>query len=226
MIESQRKTELDYATADDPDYRYKKIAGWYTPNKKWRVNCQNVTRSTMECLTLKHAGKDIKSFLVKSNSTLRILEIGAGNRVATALVTSEFIDCIDSLTTTDILNFDSQYSNIQFDVLNSVEAVKKYGRGVNTLLIIAPYPADLNDQESCSDYYACKDFISQTLTEGKLIIFIGELGASDGTCGMYLYLMDNPRLELLSRTPIHFYKHEMLGQVEKELFIFGITPGV
>jgi len=45
------------------------------------------------------------------------------------------------------------------------------------------------------DCFACKDFIAKKIgRSGSLIIFVGELGAGEGTGGMYPYLMEHPNL--------------------------------
>ncbi len=77
------------------------------------------------------------------------------------------------------------------------------------------------------DYYACHDFILQTLSQSaipqqKFIIFVGELGASYGTEGMYKYMLDHPNLNLILRHIILFTKDVFGGNCEKELFIFEI----
>jgi len=85
--------------------------------------------------------------------------------------------------------------------------------------LISPVPSS----DGYADYFACKDFIDQTREgEKKYIIFVGELGAGDGTQGMYTYLMNNPFL-------ITKVKQEILNEetgrfkVIKEVFIFLIN---
>jgi len=69
------------------------------------------------------------------------------------------------------------------------------------------------------DYFACRDFI-KNIDREKYIVFIGELGASDGSEGMYLYLLEKPMLTCSSRIMIYLGKDSFGGNLEKELFIF------
>ena len=73
------------------------------------------------------------------------------------------------------------------------------------------------------DYYACKDFIGQTESGmKKQIVFIGELGASDGSPGMYNYMLRHPRLKLSLRKVLYKRNYPVFGPVEKEVFVFDI----
>ena len=159
---------------------------------------------------------------------------------------------IENWICTDIINHRSSFldaprfpSEMLFDQLNCVDAVEKYGKTCNVLLLISPPPYTErsvlnlyeNDQMGYSDklkdlgygdYYACKDFIKQTLENNtddvpKRIIFIGELGASDGSSGMYKFLMENNSLKLELRELLNGPNKDIFGgSIFKELFIFKI----
>jgi len=223
-IESSRTEKLDYSQINASEYRNSKIRGWNSGTKeKWEVNLQDKSTTTMNIDTLKNAGVSINTFLgTTCKNSLSILEIGSGNRYATKIVTREFESYIDMIITTDICNITSDFPDIKFDPVHSVDAVKKYGNHSNTLLLISPYPSLPEDQLSLGDYYACEDFISLSKGEKKMIIFIGELGASDGTSGMYIYFMDHPQLHLSLRDMVFCGIDIFGGNVEKEVFIFDI----
>jgi hypothetical protein len=109
--------------------------------------------------------------------------------------------------------------------LNSVDAVEKFGANSNVLLMISP-PPSITEEYKCGygDYYVCYDFILQTKKQKqeKFIIFIGELGESDGSTGMYKYMIENPDLKLLVREVLLLRKYIFGGNCEEELFIFQI----
>jgi hypothetical protein len=54
----------------------------------------------------------------------------------------------------------------------------------------------------------------------KYIIFVGELGASDGSSGMYLYMLHNTIWKLEIRETISDVPDVFGGIIEKEVFIF------
>jgi hypothetical protein len=106
--------------------------------------------------------------------------------------------------------------------MNTVDSIKKYGLESNILLLISPVPSLRESMNGYADYFACKDFITQTKdNQKKYIIFIGELGQTDGTEGMYSYLMVNPFLHLKIReTIVTTEKNGFTGV--KQVFIFEI----
>ena len=57
--------------------------------------------------------------------------------------------------------------------------------------------------------------------KGKLIIFIGELGSSDGTEGMYNFMLSNTKIKLLEREML-ITGYNQFGIIEKEIYIFVI----
>jgi len=56
----------------------------------------------------------------------------------------------------------------------------------------------------------------------KYIIFIGELGASDGSEGMYKYLTLHPRLKTVVREILSNGNGLIGGPIIKEVFVFEI----
>ena len=121
-----------------------------------------------------------------------------------------------------------------FDACDTIDAVEKYGASSNTLLILSPPPGNFTqitreqlDTHAApigyADFYGCHDYIHQSRAlEGspnKFIIIVGELGAGDGTEGIYKYLMINPHLELIYRNRIH-HRIGFFGECTKDVYIF------
>ncbi len=149
---------------------------------------------------------------------------------------------IENWRCTDLIDYDVRSivylsAPMTFRKLNSVDAVAIYGQTSNVLLLISPPPgsfkkdiSELNENvvkfEVYGDYYACYDYIqlhsNQTTDEDKYIIFIGELGASDGSTGMYKYLIEHPQLILIERQMLDCFPDVYSGSVEKELFVFKL----
>ena len=168
----------------------------------------------------------IEYFKSRSPKSLKLLEIMSGNRISSDILSEQMQ--FSNWITTDICSFDSS-SNLPFDQLNSINAVNKYGSDSNILLLVAPMPASPSindDQQRCwayADYYACHDFIEQKSDlNDRYIIFIGELGASDGTTGMYKYLNDHEKLQLELRKMLQTERDIFNGPVEKEIFIYKL----
>ena len=135
-----------------------------------------------------------------------------------------------------------------FSELSSVGAVTAYGLSSQILLMISPPPYGIDlrskkimddkkgnlipDLPNFCDYYACYDFIElytglmskHKLNEPKYIIFIGNLGGSDGSMNMYSYLMNHPNLSLVKRKllPTYHQLSEHEDGRDKELFIFKL----
>jgi len=126
--------------------------------------------------------------------------------------------------------------------MNYVQIVAKYGQQSNVLLFNMPAThtipkfrpsfgslalIDDNDEfySGYCDYYAIKMFIEQESKESmRMVIFIGEIGVSSGSCGLYAYLLDHPQLDLvlrkeISQEPSPDHPNYLISH---ELFIFHI----
>ena len=71
------------------------------------------------------------------------------------------------------------------------------------------------------DYYSIVEFIEQNIGKDKHIVFIGELGSSDGTEGLYNFILTNIKIKLLHREML-ITAYNQFGIIEKEIFIFQI----
>jgi len=184
-------------------------------------NWQNKPHPTLHHELLASAGKLLYFWLNnKKISDLKILEIMAGNCRASQIIQKEITGKYKSWKMTDIGDYSTKSEQ-----LDAVCAVEKYGKVYNTLLLICPPPGSaehLGQQSSYGDYYACKKFIEMENGEQRYIFFIGELGNSDGSQGMYLYMMKHPSLILEFRHPFLITTDHLEGPVEKEVFVFSI----
>lgn len=162
------------------------------------------------------------------NDNLKVLEIMAGNCYASSIIKEKINKKCKSWISTDVITYENRNESIPFSEDNSISAVDKFGNDANILLLISPLPCNssIDDKNiGYGDYYACYDFIEQTkINESKFIIFIGELGASDGSTGMYDYMINNHKLKLVKREMLE-KKNDIMtsGFIEKEIFIFLIT---
>jgi hypothetical protein len=170
----------------------------------------------------------IKDFFSKiSLRPLRFLEIQSGNCIPSSIIkgiletttaTSPAIEL--KWLASDLVDYKTRVKDIPFVKLNTIDAVAMHGSESNILIAVSPQPGI--GIGNYSDYYACHDFIEQTKEgEEKYIVIVGELGAGDGSQGMYKYMLENPELELVKRKMLFKYS-DGVGDVEKELFIFKI----
>jgi hypothetical protein len=103
--------------------------------------------------------------------------------------------------------------------LPSELAVREYISDMNVLVMIAP-PPGVN-----VDYYAIKEFeLGNNGGNKKYLLIMGELGASDGSIGIWNYLMgENSDWKLLHRVNILKKSIKVMGltdNVEKDAFLF------
>ena len=191
----------------------------------------NTSQGTYESLVgrqgeyMSIVGTNIRDFFEKNDiKNLKILEVMAGNCLSSLAIKSIIGDHVSSWTRTDI----GDYSKLSVQ-MDTIDAVKTYGDESNLLLLVSPPPGifrPLDDKSVAyyGDYFACKKFIETKKDTDKYIIFVGELGASDGSEGMYRYLLEHPRLRLCKRKlTLPNQKDFMGGPLELELFIFLIN---
>lgn len=170
------------------------------------------------------------------DKTIRVLEVMAGFCTSSKIIyncLSESV-VIESWKCTDLFNYDIELeNNIEFEQLNSIDAVDKYGKSSNVLLMVSPPPGggnsdkiiDVNSSkfEVYGDYYACRNYININKEEyDKYIVFVGELGASDGSEGMYNFLIENKNLKLIQRDVVYQSTDVYGGDIIKELFVFQL----
>ena len=147
-------------TINDPAVRNKLINDWNPEeiSNSCVNSLQHTNESTLLEADLRKAGICLADFLAQKNIQLNVLEIMAGNRVASDII----FDCIEphikTWITTDIVNYPSD-SKLPFYQLHTVDAVAQYGKQSNILLMISPMPFCYDHKAKYADYYACYDFI-------------------------------------------------------------------
>jgi hypothetical protein len=219
---------------NDKKFRQKMIENWKLQAwKDWHINShQNTGLPTMDAKRVTVAASHITSWMQKhALQNLVVLEIMAGNCEASFICYSIFRDHVIHWWATDHTRFEIKRAfpeSFTFVQCDSVAAVQRLGKSADILLMISP-PCSMtidgtNDVCGFADYYACHDFIQMSIEQAKpkYIIFVGELGASDGTGGMYNYMLNHPRLFLSKRFMIDKGVPSAMGNYEKELFIFQI----
>jgi hypothetical protein len=167
---------------------------------------------TDECI-LKAFEQDLIDVLFPDNQkpeNFEILDIGSGNgwHVKNIMEKYPFLN----ITATDYFIPETHYRPILKFL--SHEAVKEFEGKFNALMFISPPPM------LYVDYYAIKEYELQKSDQKKIIIYIGELGASDGGEGMYLYMLENSYWKLVHRKEIDVGTDFMGGKVVKEIFVF------
>lgn len=183
------------------------------------------------------------------NIKLNILEIFAGNCHSSNIIYNKLINSFDvSIHSTDIIDHSANLDDAIFhndknhkrtwefniDAVNAIESIELCESKYNILLLICPppysiEPADSNKFEGYADYFAIKRWVN--LENSQYIIFIGELGASDGSTGLYKYMIETLQQnqnqnqnyrwildfrKILSRDSDPIFN----SPIEKELFIF------
>lgn len=189
------------------------------------LNAQDEKSSTLGNKYIHKIGSIIQEhFDIKTtdDSTLVILDPICGNCVASNIIKTY----TSNVKCSDIIDRNKPNTT----KCNTIESIRRFGSDVNTLMLISPVPSgDFTDgnipcDQGYSDYFAVRDFINMK-KESKnknYIIFAGELGASDGSKGMYEYMMEHPNLKLELRNDVHCWTDFIGDTIEKELFIFQI----
>lgn len=213
------------------------------------VNKSKYGQSTLSPQTLEIAGEHLAKYLEKyillCNPNVKILEPFAGNGVGSKIIYDKLSEKIPHivLKSTDLQDL-SEYTNhnshpVEFGI-NSVETIRKYdGDKYNILMMISPPPSQTQPKVKtiqppsppvipleCQDYFSgYGDYFAirewEKSLNSELLVFVGELGASDGSEGLYKYLIkNNPIWELVFRTIIYSGTDIFGGAIEKEIFIF------
>jgi hypothetical protein len=221
-VSSSRKAVLP----EDLDSKYEDY------KKSWIESCKEFSppngKSTLGKDVLESATRAIRDYFI-GKSRLSILEIMAGNGCASEIISNKLkTDLnIEKWTATDIQNLPQSSSIPVISECDSVEAISRYGKTHNTLLMISPPPSTYSPNGPISgygDYFAVKKWTE--LDNSQYIIIIGELGASDGSEGMYGFMMSHPVWKCVERKMAYLgVDHLFGGNIEKEVFIFERSIG-
>ncbi len=162
--------------------------------------------------------------IAAANGPLRVLEVGSGNCIASKIVYDKLKDIVSSWTCTDVIDYNHD-NGMTFHQLHAVDAVAQYGATADILVLICPAPPAFERPnggiEVFSDYWSCEDFIEQT-TSPRYIVFVGEMGAMDGTPGIDEYLYGHPRLTSVTHATVSVVEN-WLGRRCREITIFKIS---
>jgi hypothetical protein len=229
-------------------FREKVIEQWNEAKiyDEYNNNHQNIYElPTLSIPIVIKAGNFLTDFLVKTKlENLKILEIMAGNCAGsrTLYKTIEKKVSIEEWICTDIIDYKKTIKeNIKFHKIDALTSISRFHETIDILLLMCPPPNPvystkdviengktvtkyfINSIALC-DYYPIVDFIKFTKLnkKQKYIIFIGEMGASDGTEGIYDFMLNNTDINLVYREMIFTTLTTDYGIVEKELFVFLI----
>lgn len=237
-IRERREEPLDKNVFENrPDI----VKSWHShrieqliPNQdQHEPDSSTLAESTIEC-----AAQCFSDYFsgCKLNS-LRVLEVMSGNCFASLTFYNKIQtisqDLLNYWVATDIVRYCQddevqKMKNFKFDRYNTVDAVKRYGKASDLLLIISPMPSGEIDNPDeyggfgFADIFAYDDFIKQTqIGKTKYIVVVGELGVSDGSPGSYHYLHNHPYVKCVYREVVIESDNEY-GRVTKEIFIFKV----
>ena len=206
-VTASRKVVISHSI----DEHEKEIQASWRKNNEFIFPC-NGDKSYSSPEALHIAGAILKKSFPKTGN---VLEIMAGNCVASGII-KPYIDH-EKWICTDLF--------APSEELDAIEAVEKYGEWADTLMIISPPPYCQIDNENFNggygDYFACKKIIEKA-NRNKFIIILGELGAGDGTEGIYRYLLEHPKLKLMTREQYWGTVSALTGKIIREVFIFKI----
>jgi hypothetical protein len=233
-LEDSRKTIFpDFI--DLPEFKEHMIKQWKeTIINKDIVNNHQETQElpTLPISVVMKAGKILSDkLLLLGKKEINVLEIMAGNCSGSRILfnTVKKIVSVKKWISTDIIDFTKKIKEeeIEFYKLNGLKSVRKFTNEADILLLMCPPPNKLimnnciNPMALC-DYYSIVEFIDLNAGKGKLIVMIGEIGASSATEGMYHFMLGNSKIKLTHREML-ISTHNQFGIVEMEIFIFIIV---
>lgn len=157
-------------------------------------------------IDIEMALNEMQRIFMSFTHPINILEVGSGNGFNTRLVSK--LKNIKSFIASDMLDYKEKYYEPINTELSHI-AVQNHKDDIDILLLISPPPGN---KEGYMDYYAIKEFELKTQKNKKHLMILGELGASDGTTGIYQYLMNDQQSNwnLISEYPF-FYKKDSFG---------------
>jgi hypothetical protein len=214
--------------------------------KNWKTSIQDMAnyitkdKSTLPVESMELAGKIIGNYLSLSirfdgilENNVCILDPLAANGVASKIIYDQIKEKIPHVKyiSSDIQNLSNMMSskslNVEFEI-DCVDSIIKHQESANVLLLACPPPYSYKNSQTQNinaneeptgfvDYFAIKKW---TEIGKKYLIYIGEMGFSDGTSGMYYYMLNHPVWKLEYRKVI-IEKEDLFGRlIKKEIFIF------
>lgn len=165
--------------------------------------------------------------LGKITKPLKIIEPLAGNGIASNIIFKIIKSKIPEISyiASDIQNLNDKVDLNSYDVefgIDCVDSIIKHQEHAEILILACPPPYSFDpktEQEPIGfvDYFAIKKW---TELNKKILIYIGEMGFSDGTSGMYDFMMNHPIWKLKFKKSI-IEKEDIFGRlIKKEIYIF------
>lgn len=221
LLDASRETKTDFESVT----KNRTLEFWNDPIYVNKIKLGQIeNQGTLPRGDIVKACEIIKLFFKEHNIVKpKILEIGSGNGFNTKIIYEELRPFEVEIIATDYVDFNTKYFNVEPNML-SQNAVKKYNGLFDILLLVSPLPFGY------MDYYAIKEYELQENSKekfankfaNKFVIFIGELGASDGAAGMFKYMLFDSCWKCIYREMIYReYKSDFIGFIEKEIFIFS-----
>lgn len=207
--------------------------------KNWKESIKDIAnyiskgKSTLPTISMIKAGQIIGQFLLtclnlnKLTGPIKIIEPLAANGVASKNIFNEIKSKINDLiyVASDIQNLshlmDSNSYDVEFDI-DCVDSINKHQEGSEILLLVSPPPYSYDPNSGIEpngfvDYFAIKQW---TRLNKKILIYIGEMGSSDGTSGMYHYMMNHP-IWKLKFSKVLVESPDIFGRmIQKEIYIY------
>ena len=200
------------------------------PGKKWNAehardsefnrSQYKPNETTIEACFLIHAAKSARKFFRVINfqkGKEKLLEVYSGNGKAGTIFNHSF----GYFPREYIISTDIVFGSVLYD---AASAVKTFADECCVLLLISPQPSCFGDEDWGHDIWAYMLWIMKKKTSYKnaFIIFIGELGRSDGSEGGYNFLMTHPDLRLVHKVVL-IRNYSIGGITEKTLYIFMVA---
>ena len=166
-----------------------------------------------------------KKFITKRTN---ILDPFAGNGIASKIIYDEVkqvLDCKFEYIATDFQNISKCMSNrshfVEFN-LDCIDSIEKYYQKAEILLLMCPPPYQYikgdENPTGFADYFAIKRWGE---LNKKIVMFIGEMGRTDGSEGMYDYMMNGNSIWKLAKRKVLQEGNDLFGRfIQRELFIF------
>lgn len=206
VLEEDRNIHTHYEKVT----KKRKLNFWKTKEyQSFECNRQEAGRGTLSIDTILKSIPFIQEFH-QTHPHVRFLEVGSGNGYNTHFIVQHLNE--PSWIATDMKIHEPSYFPIER--LLSHKAVQKYANQFEVLVLVSPIP------KGYMDYYAIKEFELIPNQKEKHIIYIGEMGASDGSKGIYQYMMNHQHWKLKKRKLLVFGMDILGGPVEKEFFLF------
>lgn len=151
-----------------------------------------------------------------------IIEVGAGNGFNSNKIAQ--LENIHKYIASDYLDYEALGKKTYYPTRTELahDTILNYGLELDMLFIVYPAP------EGYMDYYAIKAYEERPQRHRKFLIFIGEMGASDGTVGIFDYLIQQKRKatgwKLLSESTFQRGYDIFGGPCLKSVFLLEYQP--